>query len=151
MLIPLWVALALLAWGDKGPELGNTTRAPSDLGLSAAQIEGVYVDFVQSPPVVSTGSGPGGYWGMSCRTTWTAPLAPEFKLACSAMPDKTAILFTEIWPMHPLREAYLIRHEVQHIIDGPGADNVWGPADEVAPTAAGCAVADIGAVICVGG
>lgn len=150
MLLPLWVVLALLGWGNLGPDAGNTHHAASDLGLSAQQIEGRYVEFVARPPV-ETSLG-GEWWGVACvhRPEALATMIPALRLGCAALPVDAAIVFTEIWPMNPMREAYTVRHEIQHVIDGPSPGG-WSALDEVGPTRAGCAVADIGASVCGGG
>jgi hypothetical protein len=119
VLLPLFVALALIG---------------SSLGLTSDQIEGKYVYFATSDtdPVETV------LTGAACNHDWDAIVGPEFIEACAGLPSQTAVLFPLGWSAGEVRIAYLIRHEVEHLLRGPDGppEDVW---DEAAATAAGCA------------
>jgi hypothetical protein len=118
MLIPLWVALALFG---------------SPLGLNQDQVQDKYVLYAATDDA-SLG-------GLACDNSWTAPVAERFALACRSLPQKTVVVFTTVWPMNYEVQAYLLRHEVEHLLLGPGEDNAWTDDDEAPAIRAGCAVA----------
>ena len=118
MLIPLWVALALFGGA---------------LGLNHDQIQDKYVVYSMTDDA-SLG-------GLACDSAWTAPVAERFTLACRSLPRQTAVVFSTVWPMNHEVQGYLLRHEVEHLLLGPGDDNAWTEDDETPAIAAGCAVA----------
>lgn len=117
MLLPLFVALALLG---------------STLGLATDQVEDKYVYYAQydTSDIVLT--------GLACHHDWDAIIGAEYRAPCDGLPSNTVIVFPLGWTGGDARTAYLVRHEVEHLLrgpDGPPAD-VW---NEAAATAAGCA------------
>jgi hypothetical protein len=119
VLLPLFVVLALLG---------------SSLGLSPQQVEGKYVYFAPAdtdPDEIVLA-------GVACNHDWDALVGKAYRRPCEALPSDTAVLFPLGWSGGPVRVAYLVRHEVEHLLRGPDGppDDVW---DEAAATAAGCA------------
>jgi hypothetical protein len=120
VLLPLFAALALLG---------------SNLGLTSAQIEGKYVYYAPADTdpaeIVLT--------GLACHDDWDAIVGAPYRKYCEGLPSNTAVVFPLGWSAGPVRIAYLIRHEVEHLLRGPDGppEDVW---NEAAAVAAGCAV-----------
>jgi hypothetical protein len=103
------------------------------LGLSHDQIQDKYVLYSTTDD--------SSLGGLACDNAWTAPVDARFILACRSLPRQTAVVFTTVWPMDHEVQAYLLRHEVEHLLLGRGEDNAWTEDDETPAIAAGCAVA----------
>jgi hypothetical protein len=117
LLLPLWVVLMMLG---------------SNLGLTDEQTADKYVYFAttDATEIVLT--------GVACRDEWMPLVGPEYAAPCAGLPSNTAVLFPLGWSAGPERIAYLVRHEVEHLLRGPDgpAEDVW---NEAAATGAGCA------------
>lgn len=119
MLLPLFVVLALLG---------------STLGLTREQIEDKYVYYA----ALDTDPAEVVLAGVACHEEWDSIVKDAYRRPCEGLPSDTVVLFPLGWSGGPVRVAYLVRHEVEHLLRGPDGppEDLW---NEAATTAAGCA------------